>query len=82
MKIGELGDRCDVTAKTIRYYESIGLLDEPGRTASGNSLLPVAVVVTMDTINALRQHRLVENSQRRGRTRASLRLGTRYQYCG
>ena len=35
MKIGELGDCCDVTAKTIRYYESIGLLDEPGRTASG-----------------------------------------------
>ncbi len=35
MKIGELGDQCGVTAKTIRYYESIGLLDEPGRTASG-----------------------------------------------
>lgn len=35
MKIGELGDRCGVTAKTIRYYESIGLLDEPERTASG-----------------------------------------------
>lgn len=35
MKIGELGDRCAVTAKTIRYYESIGLLDEPSRTASG-----------------------------------------------
>ena len=35
MKIGELGDACGVTAKTIRYYESIGLLDEPERTASG-----------------------------------------------
>lgn len=35
MKIGELGDRCGVTAKTIRYYESIGLLDEPDRTTSG-----------------------------------------------
>lgn len=35
MKIGELGERCGVTAKTIRYYESIGLLDEPERTASG-----------------------------------------------
>lgn len=35
MKIGELGDACGVTAKTIRYYESIGLLDEPDRTASG-----------------------------------------------
>ena len=35
MKIGELGDRCGVTAKTIRYYESIGLLAEPDRTSSG-----------------------------------------------
>lgn len=35
MKIGELGERCGVTAKTIRYYESIGLLDEPPRTAGG-----------------------------------------------
>lgn len=35
MKIGELGDQCGVTAKTIRYYESIGLLDEPARTSSG-----------------------------------------------
>jgi MerR family transcriptional regulator, copper efflux regulator len=35
MKIGELGDQCAVTTKTIRYYESIGLLDEPSRTPSG-----------------------------------------------
>lgn len=35
MKIGELGDVCGVTAKTIRYYESIGLLEEPARTPSG-----------------------------------------------
>lgn len=35
MKIGELGGQCGVTTKTIRYYESIGLLDEPSRTPSG-----------------------------------------------
>lgn len=35
MRIGELGDRCGVSAKTIRYYESIGLLDAPERTSSG-----------------------------------------------
>lgn len=35
MKIGELGDRAGVTTKTIRYYESLGLLDEPARSASG-----------------------------------------------
>lgn len=35
MRIGELAERADVTTKTIRYYESIGLLDEPDRTPSG-----------------------------------------------
>ena len=35
MKIGELADVADVTAKTIRYYESIGLLAEPARTPAG-----------------------------------------------
>jgi len=35
VKISELGERCGVSAKTVRYYESIGLLDEPARTASG-----------------------------------------------
>ena len=35
MRIGELGDRTGVATKTIRYYESVGLLDEPPRTPSG-----------------------------------------------
>ncbi len=35
MRIGELGDRLSVNPKTIRYYESIGLLPEPARTPSG-----------------------------------------------
>ncbi|WP_084102386.1 heavy metal-responsive transcriptional regulator [Demequina sp. NBRC 110051] len=35
MKISELAGRAGVSAKTVRYYESIGLLDDPGRTASG-----------------------------------------------
>lgn len=35
MKIGELGERANVSAKTIRYYEDVGLLEEPARTASG-----------------------------------------------
>ena len=35
MRIGELADRLGVNPKTIRYYESIGLLPEPERTASG-----------------------------------------------
>jgi len=35
MKIGELANLCSVSTKTVRYYESIGLLAEPNRTDSG-----------------------------------------------
>lgn len=36
--IGEIADLLGVTTKTIRYYEKIGLLDEPERTYSGYRL--------------------------------------------
>jgi len=35
MRIGELGEQAGVSAKTVRYYESLGLLAEPNRTPSG-----------------------------------------------
>ena len=35
MRIGELAERSGVSTKTIRYYEDIGLLAAPERTASG-----------------------------------------------
>ena len=35
MKIGELAGMASVNPKTIRYYESIGVLPEPARTSSG-----------------------------------------------
>jgi DNA-binding transcriptional MerR regulator len=35
MLIGELAERTGTTTKTIRYYESIDVLPEPERTASG-----------------------------------------------
>jgi DNA-binding transcriptional MerR regulator len=35
MRIGELGERAGLSAKTIRYYEDIEILPEPGRTSSG-----------------------------------------------
>jgi DNA-binding transcriptional MerR regulator len=34
MRIGEVAQQTGVTTKAIRYYESIGLLPEPERTAS------------------------------------------------
>lgn len=35
MRIGELARHAGVTAKTIRYYESIGLMDDAPRHANG-----------------------------------------------
>jgi DNA-binding transcriptional MerR regulator len=35
MRIGELAARIGVNTKTIRYYESIGLVPAPPRTSSG-----------------------------------------------
>ena len=35
MRIGELADLAGLTAKTIRYYEGLGLVDEPERHANG-----------------------------------------------
>ncbi len=35
MRIGQLAEATDTTTKTIRYYESIGLLAEPRRLPSG-----------------------------------------------
>lgn len=34
MRIGQLADLTGVDARTIRYYESVGLLPEPARTES------------------------------------------------
>jgi len=35
MKIGEIAERAGVTPKTIRFYESIGVIPEPPRMPSG-----------------------------------------------
>lgn len=35
MLIGEVARRSGISTKTLRYYEDIGLLDEPARSASG-----------------------------------------------
>ncbi|NNE94651.1 MAG: heavy metal-responsive transcriptional regulator [Acidimicrobiales bacterium] len=44
MRIGELADRGGVSTKTIRYYESIGILPEPARTGGGYRDYPAEAV--------------------------------------
>ena len=50
MRIGELGDAVGLTTKTIRYYESIGLLAAPERTASGYRDYGTDVVERLDFV--------------------------------
>ena len=35
MRIGELAERAGISTKAIRYYEQVGILSPPDRTASG-----------------------------------------------
>jgi DNA-binding transcriptional MerR regulator len=35
MRIGEIGERSGLSTKALRYYERVGLIEEPTRTPSG-----------------------------------------------
>lgn len=63
MRIGELADAADVNTKTVRYYESIGLMPEPDRTPAGyRSYTP----------DALERLRFIRDSQATGLTLAEI----------
>ncbi|PKQ27113.1 MAG: heavy metal-responsive transcriptional regulator [Actinobacteria bacterium HGW-Actinobacteria-4] len=64
MRIGELAHSAGLNATAVRYYESIGLLPEPGRTASGYR--------DYDE-DALERLRFVRDSQAAGLTLAETR---------
>jgi len=44
MRIGELARRSGLAPSAIRYYEQLGLLPRPDRTASGYRSFPAAIV--------------------------------------
>lgn len=50
MQIGELANTAGVTTKTIRYYESIGVLVEPARTGSGYRSYGPAAIERLDFV--------------------------------
>lgn len=44
VRIGEIADHSGVTTKTLRFYESVGLLEDPGRDPSGYRDYPRSVL--------------------------------------
>jgi DNA-binding transcriptional MerR regulator len=55
MKIGELAKATQVSAKTIRYYESIGLLISPTREANGYRYYRLSDLETLIFIKRCRE---------------------------
>lgn len=54
MHIGAVAEKSGVAAKTIRYYESIGLIDSADRTASGYRVYDVQDVETLRFVQRAR----------------------------
>ena len=52
MRIGEVADRSGLPAKTIRYYESLGLLPAPDRAANGYRTYDESVLARLAFIRA------------------------------
>ena len=55
LKIGELAERCGVSRDTLRFYERVGLLDSPRRTASGHRVYDEQAVQRMELIRRCQQ---------------------------
>ncbi len=55
MRIGELAKRAGVTPRTIRYYESLGLLGPSERQGSGFRYYTEAELTRLQKINALKE---------------------------
>lgn len=54
MQIGEVAKRVDVTIRTVRYYEEMGLIEPATRTEGGFRLYDMGVVRRLQLIHSLR----------------------------
>ncbi|MBF2047634.1 MAG: MerR family transcriptional regulator [Leptolyngbya sp. IPPAS B-1204] len=55
MRIGEFARRAGVTARTVRYYESLGLLEPGERQGSGFRYYTEAELARLQKINDLKE---------------------------
>ncbi|MBI1258695.1 MAG: MerR family transcriptional regulator [Chloroflexi bacterium] len=55
MRIGDLTERAGVTARTVRYYESIGLIPPGEREGSGQHYYTEETVTRLRKIDQLKQ---------------------------
>ena len=55
MRIGELTERAEVTPRTVRYYESIGLIPPGHREGNGQHYYTEQTVVRLRKIDQLKQ---------------------------
>jgi MerR family copper efflux transcriptional regulator len=52
MRIGELAEQAGISTKAIRYYEQIGILTSPARTASGYRTYDQAAIGRLSFVRA------------------------------
>jgi DNA-binding transcriptional MerR regulator len=52
LRTGEVAEQAGVNIQTLRYYERIGLLAEPGRSIGGHRLYPPDTVALLNVIKA------------------------------
>lgn len=55
LSIGALAERAGVKVETIRYYEKIGIMPEPGRTASGHRRYGIGHVTRLQFVRRNRE---------------------------
>lgn len=55
LSIGELASRTNVSTRTIRYYEELGILPEPTRTSGGTRRYPTDYIFYVEGAKILKQ---------------------------
>lgn len=55
LTIGELAQTADVGRETVRFYERVGLIDDPPRTQSGYRIYPAKAVARLHFIKRAKE---------------------------